>query len=176
MSQLCSILNVLNENYHTSSPIELKSRKIDDMEQYGRRESPRLSGFEVKENESKEECGNVVKSYIKNSLNVDIEESEYNRIHRIGPKIKKNGNTFQQILVKFKGFVPPAKVYRARKHKDDIVIHLDITKRRYLLLKDAYGKAKDCAIVHFACANINCSLCLRLKNGNWKFFISLEEP
>ena len=147
----------------------MKSRKIDDLEQYGRRESPRFSGFEVKENESKEECGNVVKSYIKNCLNVYTYESAYSRIHRIGPKIKKNGKTFQQIIVKFKSFVPRAKLYRARKHKDDIVIYLDITKRRYLLLKDAYGKAKDCAIVDFACANINCSLCLRLKNGNWKF-------
>ena len=30
-------------------------------------------------------------------------------------------------------------------------IHLDMTKRRYLLLKDAYGKAKDCTSVDFAC-------------------------
>ena len=108
-------------------------------------------------------------------MNVNIEESEFNRIHRIGPKIKKNGKVFQQIIVKFKGFVPRTKVYRARKHKADIAIHLDLTKRRYLLLKDAYGKAKNCASVDFACADINCSLCLRLKNGEWKFFNSLEE-
>ena len=35
---------------------EFKSRKIDDLEQYGHQESLRFSGFEVKENESKEEC------------------------------------------------------------------------------------------------------------------------
>ena len=64
---------------------ELKSRKIDDLGQYGRRESLRFSGFEVKENESKEECESKVKSYVKNCFNVDIEESEFNRIHRIGP-------------------------------------------------------------------------------------------
>ena len=81
---------------------ELKSRKIDDLEQYRRRESPRFSGFEVKQNESKEE-EYVVKSYIKNSLNVDTDESEYNRIHRIGPKIKTSGKTFQQIIAIFKG-------------------------------------------------------------------------
>ena len=114
----------------------------------------------MKENEFKEECESKVKSYIKNCLNVDIEESEFNRIHRIGPKINKNGKAFQQINVKIQGFVPQAKVYRARKHKADIAIHLDLTKRRYLLLKDAYGKAKNCASVDFACADINCSLCL----------------
>ena len=154
---------------------ELKSRKIDDLEQHGRRESLRFSGFEVKENKSREECESNVKSYIKSSLNVDIEESKFNRIHRIGPKIKKNGKAFQKIIVKFKGFVPRTKVYRARKHKANIAIHLDLTKRRYLILKDAYGKAKDCASVDFACADINGSLCLRLKNRDWEFFNSLEE-
>ena len=135
---------------------ELKSRKIDNLEQYGRRESLRFSGFEVKENESKEECESKVKSYIKNCLNVDIEESEF---HIIGPKINKNGKVFQQIIVKFKGFVPRTKVYRARKHKADIAIDIDLTKRCYFLLKDAYGKTKNCTSVDFACADINCSLC-----------------
>ena len=99
-----------------------------------------------------------VKSYTKNCLNVDIKESEFNRIHRIRPKINKNGKAFQQIIVKFKGFVPQAKVYRARKHKADITIHLDLTKHCYLLLKDSYSKAKNCTSVDFACADINCSL------------------
>ena len=108
-------------------------------------------------------------------MNANIEESEFNRIHRIGPKINKNGKAFQQINVKIQGFVPQAKVYRARKHKADIAIHLDLTKRRYLLLKDAYGKAKNCASVDFTYGDINCLLCFRLKNGNRKFFNSLEE-
>ena len=129
----------------------------------------------MKENESKEESESKVKSYIKNCLNVYIEESEFNRIHRIGPKINKNGKVFQQIIVKLKGFVPRTKVYRARKHKADIAIHLDLTKGRYLLVRDACGRAKNCVSVDFACADINCSLCLRLKNGDWEFFNSLEE-
>ena len=70
---------------------ELKSRKIEDLEQYGRRESLKFSVFLVKENECKEQCESKVKRYIKNCLNVNIEESEFNRIHRIGPKINKNG-------------------------------------------------------------------------------------
>ena len=168
------ITNLEGKLAYFESQDELKSRKIDYLKQYGRQESLRFSGFEVKENESKEECESKVKIYIKDCMNVDIEESEFNRIHRIGPEINKNGKAFQQIIVKFKGFVPRTKCYRAMKQKSDIVIHLDLTKRRYLLL-NAYGKAKNCASVEFACADINCSLCLRLKNGNWKFFNSLEE-
>ena len=170
------ITNLEKKLAYFESQDELKSDiwKIDDLEQYGRRESLRFSGFEVKENESKEECESKVKIYIKDCMNVDIEESEFNRIHRIGPEINKNGKAFQQIIVKFKGFVPRTKCYRAMKEKSDIAIHLDLTKRRYLLL-NAYGKAKNCASVEFACADINCSLCLRLKTGNWKFFNFLEE-
>ena len=55
----------------------------------------------MKENESKEDREHVVKSYIKYSLNVSIKESGYDRIHQMGPKIKKNAQTFQQIIVKF---------------------------------------------------------------------------
>ena len=100
----------------------------------------------------------VAKSYIKNNLNVDIEESVFNRIYRIGPKINKNGKTFQQIIVKFKSFVPRTKVCRARKHKADIAIYLDLTKRHYLLLKDAHDKTKDGASVNFASVDINWSI------------------
>ena len=67
---------------------EFKSRKIDDLEQYECQKSLRFSGFEVKENESKEVCEHVIKSFIRYTLNVDMKESEYNRTHRIGPKIK----------------------------------------------------------------------------------------
>ena len=154
---------------------ELKSRKIDDLEQYGRRESVRFSGFEMKENESKEECEDAVKRYCKNSLKVDIKESENSRNYRIGLKIEKNGKTFQQIIAKFNGFLLQTKLYRARTHKADIAIHMDLTKRPYLILKDACSKAKDCASIGFACADIKCSFCLQLKNGDWKLFSSLEE-
>ena len=41
---------------------ELKSRKIDDFEYYESRESLRFSGFELKENKSKEESEHVAKS------------------------------------------------------------------------------------------------------------------
>ena len=68
------ITNLEGKLAYFESQEELKSRKIDNLEQYGRRESLRFSGFEVKENESKEECESKVKSYIKNYLNVDIEE------------------------------------------------------------------------------------------------------
>ena len=103
---------------------------------------------------------------IKDTLKIDIGENDYNRIHRAGPKItNNNGQVLQQIIVKFKGSSPRSSVYRARKRKSNISVHLNLTKRRYLLLKDAYNKVKV----------VNCSLCLGLRNGKWKFFNSSEE-
>ena len=80
----------------------------DGLEQWRRGES--LSGFEVKENESKEEFEHVVKRYVNSSLNESEKKPEYNRIDKIRPKMKKNGKTFQQICVELKGFVPQTKV------------------------------------------------------------------
>ena len=120
----------------------------DGLEQWRRGESLRFSGFEVKENKSKEEFEHVVKSYVNSSLNESEKKPEYNRIDKIRPKMKKNGKTFQQICVELKGFVPQTKVCRSRKRKSDMAIA---------------SKAKD---VNFACADFSCLLSLQLKNGD----------
>ena len=81
----------------------------------------------------------------------------------------------QQVIVKFKGFIPRTRVCRARKHKSDVSVQLDLTKRRYDLLKAACTRIKSADSVEYTFADINCSLGLRLKNGSFKFFNSSEE-
>ena len=151
---------------------KLKARKLDDLEQYSRRESLRFNGFQTKQNESSEDCAKMVKQYIRNTLKI---EDDFNRIHRIGQKYKRDdGRECKQVIVKFKGFIPRTKVYRAGKHKSDISVQLDLTKR-YYLLKEARRRIKSADSVEYAFADINCSLGLRLKNGRFKFFNSSEE-
>ena len=155
---------------------KLKARKLDDLEQYGRRESLRFNGFQTKQNESSQDCARMVKQYIRNTLKVEVDDNDFNRIHRIGQKYKQDGGKeCQQVIAKFKGFIPRTKVYRARKHKSDISVQLDLTKRRYDLLKEACTRIKSAYSVEYAFADINCSLGLRLKNGRFKFFNSSEE-
>ena len=60
--------------------------KLDDLEQHGRRESLRFNGFQTKENESGENCAKMVKQYIRNTSKVEVDDSDFNRIHRIGQK------------------------------------------------------------------------------------------
>ena len=43
----------------------LKARKLDDLEQYGRRQSLRFNRFQTKQNESSESCAKMVKQYIR---------------------------------------------------------------------------------------------------------------
>ena len=65
---------------------KLMARKLDDIEQYGRHENLRFNGFQTKQNESSENCTKMVKQYIRNTLKVEVDDNQFNRIHRIGQK------------------------------------------------------------------------------------------
>ena len=65
------------------------------------------------------------------------------------------------MIVKFKGFIQRTKVYRVRKDKFDISIHLGLTKRRYDLLKKARTRIKDFVNVEYTFKDINCFLGFR---------------
>ena len=131
----------------------LKARKLEDLEQYDRRKSLRFNGFQTKQNECSEDCAKRVKQYIRNTLEVEVDENDFNHIHRNGQKYRRDdGKECQQIILKFKGFIPRMKVYRARKHKFDISVQLDLTKRRYDLLKEARTRIKGADSVEYAFA------------------------
>ena len=63
---------------------------------------------------------------------------------------------------------------RVTKHKSDISIQFDLTKRRYDLLKEVRTRIKAVDSVEYAFVDINCSLGLHLKNGRFRFFKSSE--
>ena len=58
------------------------------------------------------------------------------------------------MIVKLKGFSLWSSFYRVRKRKSNISVHLDLTERRYLLLKDVINKVKDDKRVDFVLADI----------------------
>ena len=108
----------------------------------------------------------MVKRYIKDTLKIDIGVTDYNQIYKVGPKTTSNeGKFLQQVVKDFKRFSSISFVYRARKPKSNILVHLDLTEQHCLFLKDTYNKVKDDVCIDFACADINCSLSLHLKNG-----------
>ena len=60
---------------------KLKARKLDDLEQYGCRESLRFNEFQTKQSESSENCAMMVKQYIRNTLKVEVDDNDFNYIH-----------------------------------------------------------------------------------------------
>ena len=84
---------------------KLKARKLDDLEQYGHLESLRFNGFQTKQTESSEDCAKMVKQYIRNTLKAEVNDNDFNRIHQIQQKYRRDdGKECQQVTVKFKGF------------------------------------------------------------------------
>ena len=66
----------------------------------------------------------MLKSYIKDTLKIDIGECHYNRIHRVGTEItNNNGQAPEQVIIKFKVFSPRSWVDRDRKRKSNTSVY-----------------------------------------------------
>ena len=108
-------------------------------------------------------------------------------MHRIGKPYKNesSGLTMKPIIIKFKSWRYRQNVYRNRPRRfengkkkpgeNSFSVSLDLTKRRYNLLKFAQGIVKEMDNVSFVCADVNCSLAIRFKNGIIKHFNSEYE-
>lgn len=157
--------------------VNLLERKADDNEQYSRRLCMRISGIPVsKDREDGDVCLNKVKSIVNLIDNVDIPEVHYDRAHRIGKgKTNEKGEVERQMIVKFISWSARTKIYKNRKSLVNHRIYLDLTKRRFDLLKLAQVKVQGNNLIDFVFADINCKLSMRLKNGKFVYFSSEDE-
>ena len=128
----------------------------------------------------------VVKS-CHEKINVPFDQDNIDRVHRTG-KSYTDGNTrkkIQSIIVKFKSRKSRKEFYGARsgnlvngKKKPCLKffnVSVDLTRRRYLLLKTAKGIIKDNPNISYVHADINCSLGIKFANESFKYFNSLNE-
>ena len=156
----------------------------DNNEQYSRRSCLRINGMQVQESENSNEVLSKVKSCYE-EVGVDFNESCIDRAHRVGKSYDVNGVRYQSIIVKFRSWNDRAKLYRARpKFKPDHMknsdtlgfnVAVDLTKRRYELLRSARETIKDNSKVKFAYADINCSLALCLHDNSFCYFNSEDD-
>ena len=93
----------------------------------------------------------------------------------IGPKkTDADATVKQQIIVKFKSFRQRSLFYRNRvKVKDNIKVRLDLTKRRLSILNEAKEFAKSVPSIDFVFCDVNCSLAVKLKSGEFMYFDSV---
>ena len=148
---------------------DLLEIKCDNNEQYSRRNSIRIHGTEVSENESVDNVMAVVKS-CHEKINVPFDQDNIDRVHRIGKKYtdENAGKKVQSIIVKSKSWKSRKEFYDARprtfvngKKKPGLNffnVSVDLTRRCYLLLKTAQGIIKDNPDISYVYADINCSL------------------
>ena len=110
-----------------------------------------------------------VKDVIRES-GAHIPEVVLDRAHRVGKTKKIAGVKKQQVIVRFTTWYHRTLLNRNRKTLRDAKIYLDLTKPKFKLLKLSQEKVKDIPSDDFVFADINCALCVRLKNGEFQYF------
>ena len=166
--------------------IENQSIKCDDNEQYSGRYCLRMHGLKYEKNENQNDIVPKVPECF-SEIGLPYEEAEIDRVHRIGKPYKNEGSglTMKSIIIKFKSWRYKQDIYRNRPRRfengkkkpgeNSFRVSLDLTKRRYNLLKIAQGIVKEKDNVSFVCAGVNYSLAIRFKNGTIKYFNSEYE-
>ena len=161
-------------------------QKSDDNEQYSRRSCLRIHGVEWL-NEGEGEDINKTLSECFEKVNVSLDSKMIDRVHRIGKSYidKQSGKCVKSIIVKFGCWDARTNFYKARPKsflngkkkpgQTPFQITLDLTKRRYDLLKLATGIIKENPQVLYAFADTNCSLAIKSANNKYYYFNSERE-
>ena len=153
--------------------------ELDELEQYGRRSCIRIDGIPEVSNESSEDVfNNTVDMFVR--VGIEGIEQNIDRSHRIGKSYhhKKSKKKCKSKTVKFSSFRYHTKAYRQKKNLDDgVTAHVDLTKKRHSLLKNANDLVRNRDEVLFCYADINCRLKLKCADQSKqdKSFSSLDE-
>lgn len=106
------------------------SEKLDEREQYSRRNNLRIFGVQEENNESTDD----IVMGIAQKLGVPLADFEIDRSHRVGKPVA--GGKHRPIIVKFIGYGPRRKMFSAKKllKGSKITIREDLTSQRMGLL------------------------------------------
>ena len=160
-----------------SKTCEATEIKCDDNEQYSRRSCLRIHGIQIADDDDTENVMDIVKTCY-SDVGLDFDENEIDRAHRIGQvhtDAKSNVKT-RSIIVKFKSWGSRTAFYSARpkavvngmKKPRKFSVSLDLTKRRFELLKSAQETISHYPDISYVYADVNCSLAIRYFNDEKK--------
>ena len=162
---------------HVTNLKHAYDKKIDDLEQYGRRLCLRIDNVPYKEKETADEVLKIVKGKF-TEAEVDIPDTVLDRAHRIGQPytLTNSGVKVQSIITRFTTFRHRTIFYRKRKSlKEGVTVKLDLTKSKYETLKEAREVIDKVKVVKFVYADINCRLKVRFKDNTEKFFETVND-
>ena len=146
-------------------------KTCDDLEQYGRRLCLRILDVDGDDSETSDDVFNKCKELF-NNLELDILEACIDRVHRIG---KKTPGKVRPIIARFTTWRHRRIVYRKRKDCVNCRITLDLIETRMVIFKEAIYLARESDHISYAFADINCSLCVKLCNGSFRFFHTVDD-
>ena len=153
--------------------------KIDDLEQYGRKNSLRIEGIEVCENESNTQLTKKVAEVL-NVMGANITPNDFFRLHRSGRPHMRNGKRVAQTIVRFKSWSARSRAYQTRytgtkeeRESRDQFVRLDLTKRRLALLSSAQTLLDKHLFAH-AYADSECSLLIMNRTTKNKYRFNSE--
>ena len=122
---------------------DLRTRpRIDDLEQYSRRNCLIVHGIEEKQNENTDD---IIVDLIQNKLKTDVKKEEIARTHRLGKRNQRGEGKPRPIITRFISYRQRKKVFDSKKQLKGLklLVTENLTKKRYSLLQkcfDRYGK------------------------------------
>lgn len=109
--------------------------KIDDLEQYQRRQCLRIFGVEEKQNEDTDQ----IVMQVAQKIGVELNIHDIDRSHRVG---RSDTGRPRPIIVKFVSYRKRSEVFRSKRNLKGCgwTVREDLTKNRHKLLRDAIEK------------------------------------
>lgn len=150
--------------------------KVDDCQQYTRKQCLRIEGIETLPNENNDKLWSKAVSTL-NSFGAKIRDTDIFRLHRSGKphKSKKDGVRVAQTIVRFNNWSARKRAYQAnhqaKEKKARQHIRLDLTARRMELLEEAREALYDHAFAH-AYADAECNLLVKNRNNDERYFFN----
>ena len=166
------VINVVKRNIELTEELrntrEYLEIKIDDNEQYSRKDSLRIEGIEYVPGETHQDLGKKIVDSL-GSLGANVTLQDFHRYHRSSrPRTLENGRVVAQTIVRYNNWMARASSLRASQtgsRKERLArpqfVKVDITKRRLSLLKKAQNALHDHPIAH---AFVNNECALKIKN------------
>ena len=163
--------------------VKIQERKVDDVEQYGRRLCLRVDDVPLRASETPKYIEHELHGEFVN-MGLKLPEEVIDRAHRVGKRYEVDeenedgvvtGVTKQQVIVRFTSWTHRTLVYRSCKKSKNFKFKIDLTKRRMGLLSHARRLIKDVQGIDYAFSDVNCRLNLKLCDGPFRAFNSETE-
>ena len=149
----------------------MSSKKCDDLDQYGWRLCLRILDVDGDDSKTSDGVFDECKELF-NNLGFDIPDVYIDRTHRIG---KKTPGWVRPIIARFTTWRHRTMVYRKWNDCVNCRITLDLMKTGMDILKETFDLARQIDHISYAFADINCSLYVKLSNGSFKLFSSIDD-